>query len=312
MFAALPPRRALAALGLGLLSLAPAVAPGQEEAGAAAPIDRARASEALSQRVAELVSALGEYRKALDALLAIHETALARAVDRHRGRQALLERGVISRREFEETAAAVSAAERQVAETRAQIDATDHAAAEASTMEAVAALPPLGLGEQQQTTTVSRYRGPTVWSLGPGTASLQQIFATRFGRALPISAFGQTPLHDRLGFDHRNALDVAVYPDSPEGRALIDYLRTEGIPFIAFRGAIPGASSGAHIHIGQPSPKILGGGLRPPSDGRRAPRGALLPASPRKQKRGPSPRSNRNTCPSPTPHTGEATTRADF
>jgi hypothetical protein len=39
--------------------------------------------------------------------------------------------------------------------------------------------------------------------------------------------------------------------------------------------------------------KQLGGGLRPPSDGRRAPRGALLPASPRGRSRGPSPRSKR-------------------
>ena len=39
------------------------------------------------------------------------------------------------------------------------------------------------------------------------------------------------------GFDHRNALDVAVHPDSPEGRALMDYLRAHGIPFLAFRAA---------------------------------------------------------------------------
>jgi hypothetical protein len=37
--------------------------------------------------------------------------------------------------------------------------------------------------------------------------------------------------------------------------------------------------------------KSLGGGLRPPSDGRRAPKGALLPASPRDRSRGRSPRS---------------------
>jgi uncharacterized protein len=37
----------------------------------------------------------------------------------------------------------------------------------------------------------------------------------------------------------------------------------------------------------------LGGGLRPPSDGRRAPFGALLPASPKDGLRGRSPRSKR-------------------
>jgi hypothetical protein len=79
---------------------------------------------------------------------------------------------------------------------------------------------------------------------------------TRFGRALPISALGQTALHDRLGFDHRNAIDLAVHPDSPEGRALMEHLRAQGIPFIAAWGAIPGSASGAHIHVGQPSPRM--------------------------------------------------------
>jgi len=94
-----------------------------------------------------------------------------------------------------------------------------------------------------------------IWSLPTLVPKLQQLFATRFSRSLPISALGQTALHDRLGFDHRNAMDVAVYPDSPEGKALIEYLQAEGIPFIAYRGAVPGSSSGAHVHVGQPSPR---------------------------------------------------------
>jgi hypothetical protein len=35
----------------------------------------------------------------------------------------------------------------------------------------------------------------------------------------------------------------------PEGRALIKFLRSEGIPFLAFRGPIPGVATGPHIHI---------------------------------------------------------------
>ena len=64
---------------------------------------------------------------------------------------------------------------------------------------------------------------------------------------------GQTSLHDRLGFDHRNAVDVAVHPESAEGRALLGYLRARGIPFLAFRGPVAGASTGAHVHVGAPS-----------------------------------------------------------
>ncbi len=62
---------------------------------------------------------------------------------------------------------------------------------------------------------------------------LQHFFLSRFGRALPSSAFGQTALHDRMGFDHRNTLDLAVHPDSLEGRAVMEHLRAQGIPFIA-------------------------------------------------------------------------------
>jgi hypothetical protein len=51
-------------------------------------------------------------------------------------------------------------------------------------------------------------------------------------------------------------MDVAVHPDSAEGRALIAYLRGNGIPFIAFRSAVPGSATGAHVHIGYPSHKF--------------------------------------------------------
>jgi len=51
------------------------------------------------------------------------------------------------------------------------------------------------------------------------TPRLQRFFMAQFGRALPISAFGQTALNDWMGFDHRHAVDVAVHPDGPEGRA---------------------------------------------------------------------------------------------
>jgi hypothetical protein len=84
---------------------------------------------------------------------------------------------------------------------------------------------------------------------------IKRLFASNFGRTLPVSAFGQTNLHSRLGFDHRNGIDVALHPDSLEGRALIAKLRSLTIPFIAFRRAIPGVATGAHIHVGNPSPR---------------------------------------------------------
>jgi len=38
---------------------------------------------------------------------------------------------------------------------------------------------------------------------------------------------------------------------------LMSYLKKSGIPFIAFRGAVRSMSTGAHIHIGKPSPRIV-------------------------------------------------------
>jgi hypothetical protein len=90
-------------------------------------------------------------------------------------------------------------------------------------------------------------------SKGKFDGDIKGIFTSKFGRTLPVSAFGQTRLHNRLGFDHRNSVDVALNPDSPEGRALLGKLRGFGFPFISFRRAIPGIATGPHIHVGKPS-----------------------------------------------------------
>jgi hypothetical protein len=253
-------RRSLMMISIALVleSLAPHGACLAQSAAPSPPSSGGAAAAAglLKQRTAELAGALRDYRSSLERLLSLHEEALARAVDRQQPRRDLYKRGIISRRELEEGELAVTTARGKVDETRRAIETADHAAVEAAAMETLAALPPPAPGERQQTAALSRYQGLGAWSLRLDTPKLQRLFAARFGRPLPISAFGQTPMHDRMGFDHHNALDVAVQPDSPEGQVLQDYLRTEGIPFIAFRGAVPGSASGAHIHVGQPSPRI--------------------------------------------------------
>ena len=88
------------------------------------------------------------------------------------------------------------------------------------------------------------YAGTSDWSLADAE-TVQEFFATRFGRPLPVSAWGQTAVHDRLGLDHRQALDVAVHPDSREGRALMAFLRKEGIPLVAIRARVKGSATGA-------------------------------------------------------------------
>ena len=93
------------------------------------------------------------------------------------------------------------------------------------------------------------------WSIA-GLSGVQQFFSSTFGKPLPTSTIGQSATHNRMGWDHRNAVDVGLHPDSAEGRALMAYLQTNGIPFLAFRGAIPGVATGPHIHIGSPSHRL--------------------------------------------------------
>ena len=98
---------------------------------------------------------------------------------------------------------------------------------------------------------------PRKWSLADA-ARVEQFFVSKFKKPLPTTAFGQSDLHTRWGLDHRNGMDVGLHPDSVEGRALIEFLRAESIPFLVFRGPIPGVATGPHIHIGNRSSRSYG------------------------------------------------------
>jgi len=222
----------------------------------AAPTAVSRTTNRLEKTAADVIAATQSYRAALDRVLVIYERDLARLEEQTELRQDLFERSVISKLEFETGQRAQAAARKNALETRQAILDTDRMLTEAHTAEALARLAPLPRGSYEESPGLVRFNGLGSWSLVRDTPVLQQFFMSRFGHALPLSAYGQTALHDRMGFDHRNALDVAVHPDSQEGRVLMDYLRLAGIPFIAAWGAIPGSASGAHIHVGQPSPRV--------------------------------------------------------
>jgi hypothetical protein len=85
---------------------------------------------------------------------------------------------------------------------------------------------------------------------------VEDFFMSRFKRPLPLTAFGQSELHNRWGLDHRNSMDVGLHPDSVEGKALIKFLLSEQIPFLAFRTSVPGVATGPHIHVGNGSHRI--------------------------------------------------------
>jgi hypothetical protein len=88
------------------------------------------------------------------------------------------------------------------------------------------------------------------------SARVEDFFMSRFKRPLPLTAFGQSELHNRWGLDHRDSMDVGLHPDSVEGKALIKFLTSEQIPFLAFRTSVPGVATGPHIHVGNGSHRI--------------------------------------------------------
>ena len=147
-------------------------------------------------------------------------------------------------------------AKTRTAETEKQIESVEHLVAEVNAAEQLAKEPPAPQGTFRSTGMLVRFVGASRWNLSD-FGKVDAFYRLRFSKPLPVSAFGQTDTHNRLGFDHSNALDVAVHPDSAEGQALIEFLQRQGISFIAIRGAIPGSATGAHIHIGSPSRRIF-------------------------------------------------------
>jgi len=235
------PRRLLAVLALGAALAAPAATAAPPATG---EIEAARAAQAAAAR---------NYRESLEALLPYREAAVERAETRLARDRELLERGVVAVADVTASERALEAARAARDKTRAEIVQAAALVVEAEAARELASLPPAAPGQLRVGPTTIRHDGRAPWSLAQLPA-LERFFSERFHRPLPGSARGQTPVHDRLGLDHHEALDVAVHPDSPEGRALMEYLRARSIPFLAFRAALPGAATGAHVHVGRPSP----------------------------------------------------------
>jgi len=232
--------------------------PPQPASGEKSPASRRELADASKQARDNLVSATQNYRASLEKLLALYSNEETRAAELVEKRRKLLDLGVIAKREVQESEQKLSEVRSKTEEVRKQISEADHMLAEvvaAEENEKKLAKAGDTSGLYRPNVVLIRYSGLTNWSLADA-GKVQNFFQAKFGRPLPLSAWGQTATHDRLGFDHHNAMDVAVHPDSVEGRALMDYLRSEGIPFIAFRAPVAGSATGVHIHIGSPSHRI--------------------------------------------------------
>jgi hypothetical protein len=202
----------------------------------------------------DLVSATKQYKESLEKLVPFEEARIKTAGDTLEKRKSLFGQGIVSKREVEETEHQLAEAQSKLAETQKKMAEADSMLAEAMN-DQLWKLPDLPRGGYRATAAVIRYNGPYDWSL-KDAGKVETFFESKFGRTLPISAYGQTSVHNELGFDHRNAIDIAIQPDTAEGQVLMAYLRAEGIPFIAFRHAVPGSATGAHIHIGLPSHRL--------------------------------------------------------
>jgi hypothetical protein len=204
-----------------------------------------------------LVKSAETYKSSLRELLALREQKVTQAAEELEKLRELYTDGIISRRDFEKSEAALVELRGQVAEIHQKIKAADQMVAEALVEAQLAAAPIAAVApvaSNVKSVAYIRYAGSGSWSLSEAS-KIESFFYGQFGRHLPVSAYGQSDLHNRWGYDHRNAIDVALHPDSREGQALMAFLSNQRIPFLAFRQAVPGSATGPHIHIGKPSSK---------------------------------------------------------
>jgi hypothetical protein len=219
--------------------------------------------QGVTESSTKLIDATQQYKASSRELLSIQEGEVNKATAELDELRVLVAEGLVAKAELETSEQTLAGLRAQLETTKKQIADSDNMIAEIQAEQQSAqthAAVPVKLVSKQYgtfstTATILRYGGAAPWSLG-GLSSIQSFFSATFGHALPMSAVGQSVTHDRLGYDHHNAVDVALHPDSSEGRALINYLQGQGIPFLAFRGAIPGVATGPHIHIGSPSHRL--------------------------------------------------------
>ena len=222
-----------------------------------------KTSNVITSSSGELIEATNEYKASSKELLTIQETEVSKAEAKLEELRTLVSEGLIAKNELDAEEQKLVALRGQLQATEKQIADSDSRVAQIKAEQELAkkqATAPVKLIAKQYgtlgtTATMLRYNGSVAWSLG-SLNTIQSFFSSKFARSLPTSAVGQSATHNRLGYDHRNAVDVALHPDSTEGRALINYLQGQGIPFLAFRAAIPGVATGPHIHIGSPSHRL--------------------------------------------------------
>ena len=204
----------------------------------------------------DYVKSTNEYKASLEKLIAIYETNVKKAKDKLDQSKKLLDEGLISRADVEKYELAVDEAQEKLDGARRQLKEADAQIAailvESEAEKMIAKNLRLARQSLVRTGSFIRFTGSSGWGLGQAY-KIQRFFSDTFKKELPITVFGQGAIHDRWRLDHRNSMDISLHPDSTEGQALLSFLQQNGIPYLAFRSAIPGTATGPHIHIGRPS-----------------------------------------------------------
>lgn len=202
------------------------------------------------------IKATKEYKASLEKLLALYQASARKTEERLKQTKKLFADGLVSQHDVEQSEHALADANLKVTEAQTQMAGADTQIAqvliEIEGEKQIAKLGPVPKGGLIKTTSFIRFSGAGSWVLSQA-GKIEGFFQQTFKRPLPIAVFGQGAIHNQWHLDHRNAMDLSLNPDGPEGQALIEFLRRNGIPFSAFRGAIPGVATGPHIHIGMPS-----------------------------------------------------------
>lgn len=218
--------------------------------------DETAPANQLSRLRDEYIKSTKDYKESLQKLLALFQKDVKKVEQRQEQMQKLLGDGLVSRREVEAAENAVAEAKLKVTGVEQQLAGADlqiaNALIEIEGEKQMAKLGPMRRGSLVKTTSFMRFSGAGRWVLSQASL-IESFFQQTFKRPLPIAVFGQGSIHNRWGLDHRNAMDISLHPDGPEGQALIRFMQSNGVPFSAFRGAIPGVATGPHIHIGLPS-----------------------------------------------------------
>jgi len=193
----------------------------------------------------------------LGEMIAAAERRLERRKDELANAQRLVAEGVASQTTLGSYLEELDRAQKEhdLAEARARLcrQLTEIAKAEQETQERLERSP------QEASRFADKFEGDGLFTL-TDFQRLEIAFRVEFSRPLPVSAMGDTAVHRALGFDHRSRVDVALHPDQQEGIWLLRYLSSNRIPYFAFRQAVRGKATGAHIHVGPMSTRLARGG----------------------------------------------------